>query len=37
MTGAADVLMRAYISGSAEPFAEEDEKYINFLRTKGRL
>lgn len=35
--GRADELMRAYMGGGAELFADEDEKYINFLRTKARL
>jgi hypothetical protein len=34
---AADELMRAYMGGGAELFAEEDSKYLHFLRTKAQL
>lgn len=34
---AADELMRAYMGAGAEIFAAEDEKYLDFLRTRAEL
>ena len=35
--GAADNLMRAYMGAGQEIFAEEDPKYLRFLRTRANL
>jgi hypothetical protein len=34
---AADELMRAYIGGGEELFANEDVRYLAFLRTRAKL
>ncbi|MFJ9691249.1 tol-pal system YbgF family protein [Kitasatospora sp. NPDC101183] len=34
---AADELMRAYMGGGAELFAEDDPRYLAFLRTRAEL
>lgn len=37
MDGAADELMRAYMGGGAELFANEDPRYLEFLGTRAIL